>query len=159
MGVADHNSSVKIPYSVEDVFEALKKSSQYIYGMKVDSVDELLKTVYLKAGTSAFSWGENVTVTVKAAEDGESIVEVTSASKTGVFGSVVDMGKNNKNLKTIMDELSMELKKYPKISKISPEPAKVTSIADEIRKLADLKKEGILTEEEFNAKKKQLLNL
>ena len=58
-----------------------------------------------------------------------------------------------------MDELSMELKKYPKISKISPEPAKVTSIADEIRKLADLKKEGILTEEEFNAKKKQLLNL
>lgn len=24
MGVADHNSSVKIPYSVEDVFEALK---------------------------------------------------------------------------------------------------------------------------------------
>ena len=84
---------------------------------------------------------------------------MTSASKTGVFGSVVDMGKNNKNLKTIMDELSMELKKYPKISKISPEPVKVTSIADEIRKLADLKKEGILTEEEFNAKKKQLLNL
>lgn len=85
--------------------------------MKVDSVDELLKTVYLKAGISAFSWGENVTVTVKAAEDGESIVEVTSASKTGVFGSVVDMGKNNKNLKTIMDELSMELKNIRRFQK------------------------------------------
>ena len=57
-----------------------------------------------------------------------------------------------------MDELSMELKKISEdFKKFPPEPVKVTSIADEIRKLADLKKEGILTEEEFNAKKKQLL--
>lgn len=159
MGVADHKSSVKIPYSLDNVFEALKKSCQYIYGMKIDSIDEVLKTVYLKAGISAFSWGENVTVTVKTAEDGESIVEVSSVSKTGAFGSAVDMGKNNRNLKKIMDELSMELKKYPKIQKESPQAVKITSVADEIRKLAELKKEGILTAEEFEAKKKQLLNL
>ena len=159
MGIADHKSSVKIPYSLDNVFEALKKSCQYIYGMKIDSIDEVLKTVYLKAGISAFSWGENVTVTVKTAEDGESIVEVSSASKTGAFGSAVDMGKNNRNLKKIMDELSMELKKYPKIQKESQQPVKITSVADEIRKLAELKKEGILTAEEFEAKKKQLLNL
>lgn len=34
-----------------------------------------------------------------------------------------------------------------------------TSVADEIKKLATLKDEGILTEEEFNAKKKQLLGI
>lgn len=49
-------------------------------------------------------------------------------------------------------KISEDFKNFPRTSK-------VTSIADEIRKLADLKKEGILTEEEFNAKKKQLLNL
>ena len=38
-------------------------------------------------------------------------------------------------------------------------PAAKTSVADEIRKLAELKEQGILTEEEFTAKKKQLLGL
>ncbi len=33
------------------------------------------------------------------------------------------------------------------------------SVADEIRKLASLRNEGILTNEEFDAKKKQLLGL
>lgn len=39
------------------------------------------------------------------------------------------------------------------------EPIINNSIADEIKKLADLKEQGFLTEEEFNAKKKQILNL
>lgn len=34
-----------------------------------------------------------------------------------------------------------------------------TSVADEIKKFASLRDEGLITEEEFNAKKKQLLGL
>ena len=37
------------------------------------------------------------------------------------------------------------------------QPAPNTLVADEIRKLAELKQQGFLTEEEFNCKKKQLL--
>ena len=33
------------------------------------------------------------------------------------------------------------------------------SQADELKKFADLKEQGIITEEEFNAKKKQILGL
>lgn len=36
---------------------------------------------------------------------------------------------------------------------------KPTSTADEIKKLAELKEQGILTEDEFNAKKSQILGL
>ena len=42
------------------------------------------------------------------------------------------------------------------------QPAKANGmdfVADEIRKLAQLKDEGLLTEEEFTAKKKQLLGI
>ena len=161
MGMADQTTSVKIPYSLDDTFQALKQSSQYLYGMKVDSVDDLLKTIYLKAGVSFFSWGENITVSVKSAEDGETIVEISSVSKTGAIGGALDMGKNNRNLKAIMDELSMELKKYPQIKKKenNESTSSIKSVADDIKKLADLTKQGILTEEEFKAKKKQLLGL
>jgi hypothetical protein len=37
--------------------------------------------------------------------------------------------------------------------------AKATSNLDELEKLAGLKEKGIITEEEFNQKKKQLLGL
>ena len=37
------------------------------------------------------------------------------------------------------------------------QPAPNTLVANEIRKLAELKQQGFLTEEEFNCKKKQLL--
>ncbi len=40
-----------------------------------------------------------------------------------------------------------------------PQGAPAKSTADEIRKLAQLKNEGIITEEEFAVKKKQLLGL
>lgn len=39
------------------------------------------------------------------------------------------------------------------------QPAPNAHVADEIRKLAELKQQGFLTEEEFNSKKKQLLGL
>jgi len=35
----------------------------------------------------------------------------------------------------------------------------VPDIADQIKKLADLKEQGILTEEEFSAKKKKILGI
>ena len=42
---------------------------------------------------------------------------------------------------------------------VDPEPASPLFTADEIEKLASLKDHGILTQEEFDAKKRQLLGL
>ncbi len=41
----------------------------------------------------------------------------------------------------------------------APEEAETVSVAEEIRKLASLRDEGILTEEEYTAKKHQLLGI
>ena len=42
---------------------------------------------------------------------------------------------------------------------VAPEPASPLFVADEIEKLASLLERGILTQEEFDAKKRQLLGL
>lgn len=44
-------------------------------------------------------------------------------------------------------------------SAVAPAPASTASLADEIRKLSQLRDEGILTEEEFQAKKRQILGI
>lgn len=157
MSIIDHNQGVQVPYSLEDTFMSLRQSCQNLEGFNVDDYDETLKTIYLKAGISLFSWGENITVTVTSCDNGSSEVSILSTPKTGImFGGAVDMGKNRKNINIIMSALSEELKKY---TPITMKLTSTESVADEIKKLADLKKQGILTENEFSEKKKQLLGL
>lgn len=158
MSIVDHNQAIQVPYSLEDTFTALKSICSKLSGFSVDKFDETLKIAYLKAGVSLFSWGENVNVTVTSSQSGGSEISILSTPKTGIlFGGANDMGKNRKNINTIMSALSEELKKY------TPEKLQnstsVEIVADEIKKLAELKNQGILTEDEFSQKKKQLLNL
>lgn len=159
MSIVDHTQAIHVPFSVADTFEALQKAIKATDGFTLDRVDETLKAVYLKAGVSLFSWGENITATVKKCSEGGSEVSVLSTPKTGaMFGGAMDMGKNRKNIAAISDALSKELKQY------KPEAPQHTSfatnsVADEIKKLAELKDQGILSEQEFAEKKKQLLNL
>ena len=59
-----------------------------------------------------------------------------------------------KELKIIKDEI------YKRIEEKKNQDNKGSiSQADELKKFADLKEQGIITEEEFNAKKKQILGL
>ena len=44
-------------------------------------------------------------------------------------------------------------------NQVQPASSESVSVADEIKKLADLMESGILTDEEFEAKKKHLLGL
>ncbi len=48
---------------------------------------------------------------------------------------------------------------FNKLKSIEPRIYTNTSNADELKKYADLRDQGIITEEEFQAKKKKLLNL
>ena len=60
---------------------------------------------------------------------------------------------------SIIDE-NNELKGNKKTAKPKETSApKSESVADEIKKFSDLKDQGILTQEEFDAKKKELLGL
>lgn len=81
-------------------------------------------------------------------------------SKRGLTAAVND---ENTVLIGSKDELSMveEIKDYiDKIAYAQPEPQQATSsAADEIKKLKQLLDQDILTQDEFNAKKKELLGL
>lgn len=151
--------TINVKTNPEETYAALKNAiSKLRYS--VERYDDAAHTAYIKTGVSAFSWGEKITVTVKASATGGSDVELQSAPKLGT--NVVDMGRGKRQLEAISKALSDELAAEQLVSQELPvqsEPAKDASAADEIRKLAQLKDEGIITEEEFEAKKKQLLNL
>ena len=51
------------------------------------------------------------------------------------------------------------LDKFKKLKKLEPRIYTNTSNADELKKYSELKDQGIITEEEFQAKKKKLLDL
>lgn len=163
MSFVDHTQSIKVPYSEDDTFLALKSAIKKVKGFKVERFDSTMKTVYAKTGMSTFSWGENITVSVRNCPDGTAEVLVLSTPKTGaLFGGATDMGKNRKNIMAISLALSKELGRYQQVEKLERDEREETDstlVADEIKKLANLKEQGILSEEEFAQKKKQLLNL
>ena len=69
---------------------------------------------------------------------------------------------NEGNSVKVAKALDEELRGGASAETPAVQPAKANGmdfVADEIRKLAQLKYEGLLTEEEFTAKKKQLLGI
>ncbi|MCL2860393.1 MAG: hypothetical protein FWF46_07590 [Oscillospiraceae bacterium] len=114
MSLVDHNQDVSVPYSIDDTFDALKKALANIKQFKVDRVDDIMKIIYAKAGVSVFSWGEKITIQLQENDKGTA-VSVLSTPKTGVMlGGMMDMGKNRKNIDTLLNALSDELKNYQK---------------------------------------------
>lgn len=64
----------------------------------------------------------------------------------------------NKYAKEVFDVLIKSFKEYKEKNEYNGESTNL-STADEIKKYKDLLDEGIISQEEFDAKKKQLLNL
>ena len=157
MSMIDHEQSFSVPYSLYDTVSALtnffNKSSEY----EVDKVDKLTNTIYVKAGVSLFSWGENITINISESKDLGTIIQVLSTPKTGImFGGAMDMGKNRKNIRAISEGLSNELAKFEKIE-ISKKDN--VSFTDEIIKMGELLEKGLITQDEFDQKKKQILGI
>lgn len=143
------NAKQVFEYSPDDTFSALKlaleKSSHY--SIKESSASA--RTISISTGVSWKSWGENLLITVSPVSGGYSEVSISSSSKYGL----VDWGKNQNNLNQIFTLLSAELQQFDKVT-----PAGSTDdIPAQIKKLAQLKDEGIITEDEFQDKKTKLL--
>ena len=97
---------------------------------------------------------------ILAGENGETVVTLASTPKLAT--NVADMGRAKRELEAIAKALDEELHGGAPAEKPAAQPVKANGmdfVADEIRKLAQLKYEGLLTEEEFTAKKKQLLGI
>ena len=84
-----------------------------------------------------------------AAAQADPFADLTASAPTLTFGSEAEAQPA---------PAQTAAESQPAVSE-QPAPAEEYSVADEIRKLASLKEQGVLTEEEFTAKKKQLLGL
>ena len=82
-----------------------------------------------------------------------SSIAVTTSSGAIKFA----MMKNRNDIHEIMSKLLVE--RQNKTAQVTEKPASVGSNADELRKYKDLLDAGVITQEEFEAKKKQILGL
>lgn len=157
MSIVDHRGEVEYPFSKKTVFKAIMEAAPNISGLSLDSADEMSGTVTFKAGVSLASWGENIPIQLEEISSAKTRMKVLSTPKTGVmFGGTMDFGKNRQNIDKIINAVSQVLSTKPAEKDVSQ--TKAVSIADELAKLNDLKKEGVLSEVEFEAQKNKLLN-
>lgn len=151
---ADTSGKQIVEYSPDDTYSALiislERSSHFI----IKQTNQIARTVAIKTKVSWKSWGENLLITVSPALNGMAELSITSVSKYGL----VDWGKNQDNINEIMNMLSCELQsKYRKVT--NPNAVVMgDDIPTQIKKLADLRDAGILTESEFQQKKSELLS-
>ena len=165
----DRTGNAEFPFSKQVVFRAVCSALEDMKGMKITNKDELASRVDVKTGMSAFSWGENISISISGKSEIESTVSVQSASKT-IFGSATTHGKNRENIREIIRRTSdiltqygarwqeaMGLPSHHKPSASSGQPHQ--SVADELNKLAALRDQGVLTADEFSTQKARLLNI
>lgn len=141
-----------VEYSPDDTFAALIAALGRSDRFSIKDSTSATRTIQVKTGVSWKSWGENLLITVSPTPDGFSEISISSSSKYGL----VDWGKNQDNFNDIMRLLSMEIAQYEKVSSSHKEVT--MDIPSQIKALADLKDSGVLTEEEFQKKKAELLS-
>jgi hypothetical protein len=158
----DRTGAAEFPFHRQVVFRALCEAVPAIPGMKIERQDELAARLDVSVGMSAFSWGERVAISVTSTGPSSSSVGVASGANT-IFGSATVHGKNRKNVAQIIAKTSDILKLKGTIWSAELGPAETPqsgasgSLTDELMKLADLQKQGLLTEEEFHTAKAHLL--
>jgi len=160
------SGSAEFSYPQEVVFRAVQQAIDFVKGASIDRVDAEQGVIEVKVGMSAWSWGENVSLSVVSAGPRSAQVQITSSAKAAFNVSAI--GKNEKNFQAIvrataevLDRNGEAWTKGNEVSSVDSDPNRGTSspllVADEIKKLADLRTAGILTDEEFAQQKARLL--
>ena len=79
--------------------------------------------------------------------------------RRNIANTFINSRLNKKEIKTRFVSKANYLSEYSKVSSKSRKVQTNISDADEIKKYSELRDQGIITEEEFQAKKKKLLDL
>ena len=130
-------------------FEGVWLAAQDALGSVAGSIKQADRTTgQIKASVrmGLWSWGEAIELTVTPGSG--SLVSVTVSSRSRMPTTLVDWGKNRKNVSTILYHMDRVL---------SASATSQRNVADELARLAALKERGALTEEEFDQRKRRLL--
>lgn len=161
----DRRGAAEFPFPRDVVFRAVEEAIGQVRGMRLESRDPLAGFFTVKTGMSAFSWGENVRVSVTSCGQWAAQVEVASAAKT-IAGSATTHGRNQKNVKELISATSAVLQRHGEAwareagvptPGAERELGAVPSVADELAKLAGLRDQGVLSDDEFASQKARLL--
>ncbi|WP_297710044.1 SHOCT domain-containing protein [Dysosmobacter sp.] len=159
MGIALRSTLVKqIPYRIEDVFEAFSAILPQMDGYQLEDVQPVTHSFRVKRKTTFTRSGSIIRITLSL-KDGNN-VNVEMIATPIVPTQLFDIGDSmTKSMELIFERLSSELEKYQQTVASIDNTTNSKDVVAQLRDLASLREEGILTEEEFAAKKKQLLNL
>ncbi len=154
MGSQANEVTVSIPYTKVDCFAAALDAINGL-GLKVTTQNQALGMIQATVGPSFTSttWSDTLTVSITERAHGCNMTVNSSARVVALMAG----RQQAKNVQRFMDEFDIMISWY---KQITPSAGAVSgNAADEIRKYKELLDDGIITQAEFDAKKKQLLEL
>jgi len=110
MSLGYQEGSVEFPYCKKDVYNAIITAIEKIDGIRIESADYLSGHLQINAGVSLFSWGEIIPIYLSEISPEKTRMTVMSNPKIGMAGNFWDMGKNRKNIASIINTTSKMLK-------------------------------------------------
>lgn len=164
---------VKLDIKPSALTISLARTDVEIQSIKLNP--EAGKTYYLRAQSESDSFGKFDFVNVDGSVGSKEIADNVSSTEYAIKGNVMDALLNNKDKETSNntsqmseDEINAMIEKKLKamntgsvkqetIREVTPSTSKTGSKLDDIRKAYDMKKQGLLTEEEFKAMKAEIL--
>lgn len=149
----NENGTYSIPYTPEDVFAALKTILPKIQGFKVTDISDFGKSLNIKVGMSWKSWGETIKISVLPSSANDSMLSIMSKSNMGL----IDYGKNIENVNSILEALQNELCNYKEVGPNVQRDAQKDDPADKLVRLKTLFDNEIISAEEYESKKAELL--
>jgi len=156
MSLMSRETSIEVPYAQDICFCAMATVLDRMRGVVLQTLNETTGTIQasVKMSFTSLSWGDDIIVQILPGQNGLSKITLSSTAKGPAFfaGS-----QQSKNLSEILAAFSSELGYYDPIDHTKTFPA--YSVADEIMKYKQLLDSGAITQEEYAAKKDQLLNL
>lgn len=160
----DRTGAVEFPFSSEVVFRAATEAVRRLRGMDIVEENKLAKHLSIRTSMSAFSWGEKVSLSVQDAAPGKSRMAIQSGAKT-ILGSATTHGRNRKNVEAIISTTSDILERSgqdwtSELAPIAP-PAgggEGSTIQERLTKLTDLRERGLITDHDFEERKKSILD-
>jgi len=151
MALLYHDGGAEFPHPKGEVFEALMKAIPELKGMKIYKFDKSSGRIFVKAGMSLMSYGENIPIYVRELSPKRSYVSITSSGRAFDF-----FGKNRANIEKILDSTSKILaQNSPTEEDANPKSDDPTQ---RILKLKDLFEKGLISKGEFDMKKSEILS-
>ena len=91
----DQKQCVVVDYSLEKMFDAILNGAESLSGFSVKSSNRVTHSVSINVGLSLFSWGEQMTVSLKDLAEDKTEIVFFSGSKLGTVKWTLENGHLN----------------------------------------------------------------